>query len=78
MFEHVTLVLPRNGYFRVLEQRMAWPPLMDGDFWIEEAVRWHATSIARHLKGKPLLARPMLPMNAAQQLLLQRSFVIVS
>jgi hypothetical protein len=37
----------------VLDGRMACPPLMDGDFWIEEAVRLHATSIVRHLKSKP-------------------------
>lgn len=37
----------------VLDGRMACPPLMDGDFWIEEAVRLHATSIVRHLKSRP-------------------------
>jgi hypothetical protein len=30
--------------------RMVCPPLLDGDFWIEEAVRAHQTSISRNLK----------------------------
>jgi hypothetical protein len=28
------------------------PPLLDGDFWIEEAVRLHGVNMARHLKAK--------------------------
>jgi hypothetical protein len=28
------------------------PPLLDGDFWIEEAVRLHGINMARHLKAK--------------------------
>ncbi len=30
--------------------RTICPPLLDGDFWIEEAVRIHGTSLARHMK----------------------------
>ena len=37
----------------VLDGRITCPPLMDGDYWIEEAVRLHATSIVKHLKSKP-------------------------
>lgn len=32
--------------------RMLCPPLLDGDFWIEEAVRTHNASLARYLKSK--------------------------
>ena len=32
--------------------RMLCPPLFDGDFWIEEAVRIHSASMARHLKTR--------------------------
>jgi hypothetical protein len=37
----------------VIDGRMVCPPLLDGDFWIEEAVRLQATSILRYIKGKP-------------------------
>mmetsp|Transcript_10345 Transcript_10345/g.18839 ORF Transcript_10345/g.18839 Transcript_10345/m.18839 type:complete len:1409 (-) Transcript_10345:498-4724(-) len=37
---------------RLEERIMVCPPLLEGDFWIEEAVRAHAASIARHLKSK--------------------------
>jgi len=37
----------------LLDGRMPCPPLMDGDFWIEDAVRLHGSSIVRHLKSKP-------------------------
>lgn len=30
--------------------RMVCPPLLDGDFWIEEAVRVHSASLARNIK----------------------------
>eukprot|EP00539_Tryblionella_compressa_P012316 CAMPEP_0178824394 /NCGR_PEP_ID=MMETSP0746-20121128/5654_1 /TAXON_ID=913974 /ORGANISM="Nitzschia punctata, Strain CCMP561" /LENGTH=1230 /DNA_ID=CAMNT_0020486067 /DNA_START=76 /DNA_END=3768 /DNA_ORIENTATION=+ len=33
-----------------LKERMICPPLIDGDFWIEEAVRIHHAEIAKHLK----------------------------
>jgi hypothetical protein len=33
-----------------LEERMICPPLIDGDFWLEEAVRIHQTAVDRHLK----------------------------
>lgn len=32
--------------------KIACPPLLDGDFWIEEAVRVHGIAIARHSKEK--------------------------
>jgi len=32
--------------------RMVCPPLLDGDFWIEEAQRIHAASLLRYLKSK--------------------------
>lgn len=32
--------------------KMPCPPLFEGDFWIEEAVRIHGTSLARHVKNK--------------------------
>jgi hypothetical protein len=32
--------------------RMVCPPLLDGDFWIEEAQRIHTASILRYLKSK--------------------------
>lgn len=32
--------------------RMLCPPLLDGDFWIEEAQRIHAASLLRYLKSK--------------------------
>jgi len=37
----------------VIDGRMTCPPLLDGDFWIEEAVRLQASSILRYSKGKP-------------------------
>lgn len=37
--------LERNG-------RMICPPLFEGDFWVDEAVRIHAASIARNLKAR--------------------------
>ena len=33
--------------------KMACPPLLDGDFWIEEAVRIHSATLARNLKIRP-------------------------
>ena len=43
--------------------KMICPPLLEGDFWIEEAVRIHASSLARHVKAKSdgLAAIPKLP-----------------
>lgn len=32
--------------------KMACPPLLEGDFWIEEAVRVHSITLARHSKEK--------------------------
>lgn len=32
--------------------KMVCPPLLEGDFWIEEAVRIHTESLARHVKAK--------------------------
>jgi len=37
----------------VLDGRLICPPLMDGDFWVEEAVRIHAASIAKNAKARP-------------------------
>ena len=45
----------------VLGGRMTCPPLMDGDFWIEEAVRLHAASMVRFLKSKPSQRDPNPP-----------------
>lgn len=45
----------------VLGGRMACPPLMDGDFWIEEAVRLHAANMVRFLKSKPNQRDPNPP-----------------
>lgn len=45
----------------VLGGRMTCPPLMDGDFWIEEAVRLHAASMVRFLKSKPNQRDPNPP-----------------
>jgi len=36
----------------VLDGRMLCPPLMDGDYWIEEAVQLRASNIMRHLNSK--------------------------
>jgi len=36
-----------------LEGKMECPPLFDGDFWIEEAVRVHEVNFSRYLKAKP-------------------------
>mmetsp|Transcript_6118 Transcript_6118/g.8952 ORF Transcript_6118/g.8952 Transcript_6118/m.8952 type:complete len:1282 (-) Transcript_6118:50-3895(-) len=36
----------------IIDGRIVCPPLMDGDYWIEEAVRLHAVSLMRHLKSK--------------------------
>lgn len=36
----------------VLGGLLICPPLLDGDFWIEEAVRLHAANISRFLKSK--------------------------
>jgi hypothetical protein len=36
-----------------LEGQMECPPLLDGDFWIEEAVRIHSINFSRYLKVKP-------------------------
>jgi hypothetical protein len=33
--------------------KMLCPPLLEGDFWIEEAVRVHSISIARNIKTRP-------------------------
>lgn len=32
--------------------KMVCPPLLDGDYWIEEAVKIHSANIARYLKAK--------------------------
>ena len=34
----------------LLQERMICPPLIDGDFWLEEAVRIHQAAVDRHLK----------------------------
>lgn len=43
------------------------PPLLDGDFWIEESSRIRAAALARHLKMKPPKARdasiPISPLR---------------
>ena len=36
----------------ILEGKMECPPFLDGDFWVEEAVRIHAINFARVLKAK--------------------------
>jgi hypothetical protein len=41
------------GELRPDSGKMLCPPLLDGDFWIEEAVRVHSISIARNLKTRP-------------------------
>lgn len=57
--------------------KMVCPPLLEGDYWIEEAVRIHAESLARHLKAKsvyegkdlsvsPILESQMDPCPARQ------------
>jgi len=37
----------------VLSGKLECPPLLDGDFWIEEAVRVHDVYFTRNLKAKP-------------------------
>jgi hypothetical protein len=32
--------------------RIFCPPLLDGDFWVEEAVRVHSLSVSRHVRAK--------------------------
>jgi hypothetical protein len=57
--------------------RMICPPLLDGDFWIEEAVRVHSAAKARHIKVRaptevcvwnvtPLLSSELDPCPALQ------------
>lgn len=41
------------GELRSNSGKMLCPPLFEGDFWIEEAVRVHSISIARNLKARP-------------------------
>lgn len=45
-----SMTLRKEG---LLNGRVMCPPLLDGDFWIEEAVRIHGANIVRHLKSKP-------------------------
>ena len=39
------------------ETVMICPPILDGDMWIEEAVRLHGVNVARHLKSRTSLFR---------------------
>lgn len=45
-------ILPQIEQEGVIGGVMICPPLLDGDFWIEEAVRVHASNINRFLKSK--------------------------
>jgi hypothetical protein len=59
----VVALNPENMTLReesLIDGRMQCPPLMDGDFWIEDAVRVHGTSIVRHLKSKPSSRDPIM------------------
>lgn len=40
--------------------RFACPPLLDGDFWIEEALRLHAMNMSRYLKSRTADGRIIL------------------
>jgi hypothetical protein len=46
-FERQLAVLSQTG-----EERMLCPPLIDGDFWIEEAVRLYQAAIDQNLKAR--------------------------
>uniref|UniRef100_A0A7S1UQR6 histone acetyltransferase n=1 Tax=Grammatophora oceanica TaxID=210454 RepID=A0A7S1UQR6_9STRA len=50
----VTLI-PSKQQQGVLDGRLICPPLLDGDFWIEEAVRAHAANIARFMRSRSSL-----------------------
>ena len=44
------------------ETLMVCPPLLDGDMWIEEAVRLHSVSVTRHLKSRSTsMSKPAPP-----------------
>jgi len=45
-FQHCTSQSRSNG------GKTICPPLLDGDYWVEEAVRVHGASLTRHLKSK--------------------------
>ena len=45
-------IFPQTEQEGVIGGLMICPPLLDGDFWIEEAVRVHASNINRFLKSK--------------------------
>jgi len=40
------------------ETIMICPPLLDGDMWIDEAVRMYSATVSRHFKNRSSLARP--------------------
>jgi hypothetical protein len=48
--------------------RMLCPPLLDGDFWIEEAVRVHNINIARNMKANPSDGGASSPQSTALSL----------
>lgn len=52
--------------------RMVCPPLLDGDYWIEEAQRFHAASLLRYLKSKTGVKDPPSGCPALQVAMLLR------
>mmetsp|Transcript_28483 Transcript_28483/g.43062 ORF Transcript_28483/g.43062 Transcript_28483/m.43062 type:complete len:1287 (+) Transcript_28483:380-4240(+) len=66
-FDSTSALSPENMRIcedSILGGRIACPPLMDGDYWIEEAVRLHAVSIMRYMKSK---LTPGLPSGEGKQ-----------
>ena len=51
-FESQKDEVEKEGGNAFAKSRMICPPLFDGDFWVEEAVRIHSANMARHLKTR--------------------------
>lgn len=58
-FEESMQQIEANAVSDKSTYKMTCPPLLEGDFWIEEAVRIHSTTLARHSKDK------FVPVNSA-------------
>jgi len=49
----------------VYNRKAVCPPLLDGDFWIEEAVKVYKASITRHLKGSTRVTQKTVMFDSA-------------
>jgi hypothetical protein len=71
-FNPDSVVVSEDG---IIDGRMVCPPLMDGDFWVEEAVRLHGASIVRHLRSKPVPRNPVSADYGSSPALLVASLI---